>query len=154
MGDRPEPAGSRDGGALPGQAGRTGTWLVLLMALFAGVSFLLFRWHGERSLEARGPETPFRAARELIEADNTLVGLLGGIRRVEPLEVVGVNRPAGASVSALAVGSRDSARVYVDLAVEDGRWVPLRTSAVLMDGRRLPPQSFPRPRLEPVPAVR
>ncbi|MGH7571223.1 MAG: hypothetical protein ACREMK_05205 [Gemmatimonadota bacterium] len=120
------------------------------MALFAGIAFLLFRWYGERALEARGPDTPFQAAREEIEADNTLVGLLGGIRRVEPVEVVGENRPAGASVSALAVGSRDSARVYLDLAVQDDRWTVVRASARLAGGRRLPLEGTGRPRLEPI----
>ena len=135
---------------------RSGTALVLLFALFTALAWVVFRVYGDRALEARGPDTPITVVRELVEADNTLVGLLGGIRRIEPIEVVGDGGPEGpgASVSALVVGSRDSARVYVDLAVEDGRWVPLRTSAVLMDGRRLPPQSAPRPRLEPVPLVR
>lgn len=135
---------------------RSGTALVLLFALFAALAYVVFRVYGDRALEARGPDTPVTVVRELVEADNTLVGLLGGIRRIEPIEVVGDGGPEGpgASVSALVVGSRDSARVYVDLAVEDGRWVPLRTSAVLTDGRRLPPQSSSRPRLEPVPLVR
>ncbi|MGH7544341.1 MAG: hypothetical protein ACREK7_10420 [Gemmatimonadota bacterium] len=135
---------------------RSGTALVLLFGLFAALAYAVFRVYGERALEARGPDTPVTAVRELVEADNTLVGLLGGIRRVEPIEVVGDTGPegAGASVSAVVVGGRDSARVYVDLAVEEGRWVPLRTSAVLTDGRRLPPRGSPRPRLEPVPAVR
>ncbi|HKY59382.1 MAG TPA: hypothetical protein VJP59_00075 [Gemmatimonadota bacterium] len=135
---------------------RSGTALVLLFALFAALAYVAFRVYGERALEARGPDTPVTAVRELVESDNTLVGLLGGIRRVEPIEVVGDTGPAGAgaSVSAVVVGGRDSARVYVDLAVEEGRWVPLRSSAVLMDGRRLPPRGSPRPRLEPVPAVR
>ncbi|MGH7563882.1 MAG: hypothetical protein ACREK5_05620 [Gemmatimonadota bacterium] len=134
-----------------GRVGRSGTWLVLLMALFAGTAFLLFRWYGERALETRGPDTPFQAARERIEADNTLVGFLGGIRRVEPLEVVGENRSTGAaaSVSALVVGSRDSARVYLDLAVEDDRWTVVRASARLSDGRRLPLDGTGRPLLEP-----
>ncbi|MGH7550546.1 MAG: hypothetical protein ACREK3_07290 [Gemmatimonadota bacterium] len=151
MDGRPGPAGPRGGGASAGLAGRSGTWLVLLMALFAATAFLLFRWYGERALEARGPDTPFQAARERIEADNTLVGVLGGIRRVEPLEVVGENRAGGAaaSVSALAVGSRDSARVYLDLAVEDDRWTVVRASARLADGRRLPLEGPERPLLEP-----
>ena len=136
--------------------GRSGTIVVLLFVLFAGLAYAVFRVYGDRAIEARGPDTPVTAVRELVEADNTLVGVLGGIRRMEPIEVVGDGGPEGpsASVSALVVGSRDSARVYVDLAVEDGRWLPLRTSAVLMDGRRLPPQGSPRPRLEPVPVER
>ncbi len=152
MGGSPEPAGPRGRGPSLASAVRSGTWLVLMMALFAALAFLLFRWYGERAVEARGPDTPFQAARERIEADNTLVGLLGGIRLVEPLEVVGENRPAGAaaSVSALAVGSRDSARVYLDLDVEDDRWTVIRGSARLADGRRLPLEGTGRPRLEPV----
>ncbi len=132
---------------------RSGTALVLLFVLIAAFTYVVFRVYGHRALETRGPDTPVSAVRELVEADNTLVGLLGGIRRIEPIEVVGDSGPdgAGASVSAMVVGGRDSARVYVDLAVENGRWVPLRTSAVLMDGRRLPPEGSPRPRLEPVP---
>ena len=135
---------------------RSGTALVLLFIVFAALAYVVFRVYGDRALEARGPDTPVSAVRELVEADNTLVGLLGGIRRIEPIEVVGDGGPEGpgASVSALVVGSRDSARVYVDLAVEEGRWVPLRTSAVLMDGRRLPAQRSPRPRLEPMSVVR
>lgn len=135
---------------------RSGTALVLVFVLIAAVAYTVFRLYGNRALEARGPDTPVTAVRELVEADNTLVGLLGGIRRVEPIEVVGDSGPegAGVSVSAVVVGGRDSARVYVDLAVEDGRWVPVRTSAVLTDGRRLPPRSFPRPRLDPGPTGR
>lgn len=140
------PTGPRGGTS---RTGRSGIRLVLMMALFAAGAFFLFAWYGHRALEARGPDTPFRAAREVIEADNTLVGLLGGIRRVEPLEVVGENGPAGASVSALAVGSRDSARVYLDLAVDDDRWKVIRASAWLPDGRRLPLDGAGRPRLEP-----
>ena len=135
---------------------RSGTIVVLLFVLFAALAYAVFRVYGDRAIETRGSDTPVTAVRELVEADNTLVGLLGGIRRIDPIEVVGDGGPEGpgASVSALVVGSRDSARVYVDLAVDDGRWVVLRTSAVLMDGRRLPPQSSPRPQLEPVPVVR
>lgn len=164
MGGNPEPAGPRGRGpsvaaglrrsqlGVVDRAGRSGTWLVLIMALFAAMAFLLFRWYGDRALEARGPDSPFEAARERIEADNTLVGLLGGIRRVEPVEVVGENRSngAGASVSALAVGSRDSARVYLDLAVEGARWTVVRASARLAGGGRLPLAGTGRPRLEPV----
>ncbi len=135
---------------------RSGTVLVLLFVLFAALTYVVFRVYGGRALKARGPDTPVTAVRELVEADNTLVGLLGGIRQIEPIEVVGDggSERAGASVSALVVGSRDSARVYVDLALEGGRWVPLRSSAVFADGSRLPPRGAPRPRLEPVPVVR
>ena len=138
-----------DGGADGGRNVRSGTWLVLLLAVFAAAAFLVFRWYGERALEARGPDTPFAAARERIEADNTLVGLLGGMRRVEPLEVVGAPAGAGASVSAVAKGRRDSARIYLDLAIEDGRWKVMRASALLTDGRRLPLEGTERPLLEP-----
>lgn len=139
-----------DGAA--GRVSRSGSWLVLLLALFAAGAFVLFRWYGGRALEDRGPDTPFAAARERIAADNTLVGLLGGIRRVEPLKVVGENRAggAGASVSALAVGSRDTARVYLDLDFETGRWTVVRASARLADGRRLPLDGAGRPVLEPL----
>jgi hypothetical protein len=132
---------------------RSGTALVFLFVVVAGLVYAVFRLYGDRALQARGPDTPVTAVREMVEADNTLVGLLGGIRRVEPIEVVGDNglEPDGVSVSAVVVGGRDSARVYVDLAVEGGRWVPVRSSAVLAGGRRVPPRSSPRPRLEPLP---
>ena len=127
-----------------------------MFVFVAALAYTVFRIYGDRALEARGPDTPVTAVRELVEADNTLVGLLGGIRRVEPIEVVGENATEGdgVSVSAVVVGARDSARVYVDLAVEEGRWVPVRTSAVLADGRRLPPRGGARPRLEPAPSGR
>jgi hypothetical protein len=132
---------------------RSGTALVFLFVVVAGLVYAVFRLYGDRALQARGPDTPVTAVREMVEADNTLVGLLGGIRRVEPIEVVGDNglEPDGVSVIAVVVGGRDSARVYVDLAVEGGRWVPVRSSAVLAGGRRVPPRSSPRPRLEPLP---
>jgi hypothetical protein len=132
---------------------RSGTALVFLFVVVAGLVYAVFRLYGDRALQARGPDTPVTAVREMVEADNTLVGLLGGIRRVEPIEVVGDNglEPDGVSVIAVVVGGRDSARVYVDLAVEGGRWVPIRSSAVLTGGRRVPPRSSPRPRLEPLP---
>jgi hypothetical protein len=132
---------------------RSGTALVFLFVVVAGLVYAVFRLYGDRALQARGPDTPVTAVREMVEADNTLVGLLGGIRRVEPIEVVGDNglEPDGVSVIAVVVGGRDSARVYVDLAVEGGRWVPIRSSAVLTGGRRVPPRSSPPPRLEPLP---
>jgi hypothetical protein len=132
---------------------RSGTALVFLFVVVAGLVYAVFRLYGDRALQARGPDTPVTAVREMVEADNTLVGLLGGIRRVEPIEVVGDNglEPDGVSVIAVVVGGRDSARVYVDLAVEGGRWVPVRSSAVLAGGRRVPPRSSPPPRLEPLP---
>lgn len=134
---------------------RSGTLLVLLFVLFAALAYLAFRIYGDRALEARRPDTPVTAVRELVESDNTLVGLLGGVRRIEPIEVVGENASegAGASVSAVAVGSRDTARVYVDLNVEEGKWVTLRASAVLPDGRRLPLAGLDPPLLEPTAAA-
>lgn len=119
---------------------KSGTRIVLLFVLFAAAAFAAFRIKGGRVMAERPPDTPVTTVRTFVQADNTTVGLVGGIRSVRPLEVhareehgVGTS-----SVSAVVVGARDSGRLLADLEIVDGRWQVVRAAIVLSDGRRLP----------------
>jgi hypothetical protein len=124
---------------------------VLLYALFAAIVFGLFRVYGARVMAGRSPDTPSNAAREFVLADNTVVGLLGGIREVTPIEAVAMNASGapGVALSARVVGTRDSGRFYADIEQVDGRWVVARASLVLPGGERLPLAGGASPALEP-----
>lgn len=130
---------------------RSGTKVVLVFALFAALVFGLLRVYGGRVMAGRTPDTPSNAAREFILADNTVVGLLGGIREVAPLEMVAINRPGspGVALSARVVGARDSGRFYADVEQADGRWRVASASFVHSSGDRLPLAGEGHPALEP-----
>lgn len=96
--------------------------------------------YGGRSLSRRGPDSPLYAAREAIQADNTIVGLVGGIEGFDLLtpEPVGPAPSGRARVAARVLGTRDSGRMIADLALDDGRWVVLEATFTLSDGTTIP----------------
>lgn len=117
---------------------------VVVAVAFAAVMILYARRAGPET----GPLIPETAARELVESDNTVVGLLGGVRKIgwRDEREVGRNEVA---LSAVVFGVRDTGRYYADLVQRDGRWRVERASFVLPDGRRLPLAGDRPPALEP-----
>lgn len=102
--------------------------------------FAVLHAYGGRSLSRRGPDSPEYAAREAIRADNTVVGLVGGIKRFDLIatEPVGPASSGRARVEARVLGSRDSGRMIADLALEDGRWAVREATFTLSDGTTIP----------------
>ena len=96
--------------------------------------------YGGRSLSRRGPDSPAQAAHEVVQADNTVVGLVGGVEGFEPLvsETGGGTGSPRARVEARVVGGRDSGRMSADLVLVDGRWTVLRATFTLSDGTTIP----------------
>lgn len=135
---------------------RSGTKVVLLFGVFAAFAFAIFRIYGERVMSDQPPDTPFHAARAFVQADNTVVGLVGAIREVRPITVRAVNASstrspralAAGAVSAVVVGARDSGRLYADLEAADARWTVIRAAFVLSSGERLPLAGERPPALE------
>jgi hypothetical protein len=118
----------------------TGSRLVLGFLLFATFVFAALQIYGGRSLSRREPDTPAFAAREAAQADNTLVGMLGGVLE---FHVVAIGPPADSSVAATRleariVGARDNGRLLADLAQEDGRWKVRSAVFTFADGRTIP----------------
>ncbi|MGH7565191.1 MAG: hypothetical protein ACREK2_00015, partial [Gemmatimonadota bacterium] len=76
----------------------SGTRVVLGFVLFAAVVFLVLEIYGRGSLDRRDPDSPVAAARAAVQADNTVVGLIGGIASFEPVQVeaMGGQRPPAA----------------------------------------------------------
>ena len=132
----------------------SGTRLVVLFVIVAGVAFIVLRVYGERFSAFRAATTPIAAAREFVSADNTVVGRLGGIREVAAVEV----RPLAAggdtvALSAEVAGPAGGGMLYADLAREGRAWRVLRASFVTPDGARLPlrggPPALAPPNVEP-----
>lgn len=95
--------------------------------------------YGGRSLSRRGPDSPAEAARAAVQADNTVVGLLGGVQGFQPLgSETGVGAGTETRVEARVVGGRDSGRMSADLDLVDGRWTVLRATFTLSDGTSIP----------------
>lgn len=125
----------------------SGTRIVLLFFLLAVVFIVIMYGYGRR-VGSRYRDTPDAVLAERIEADNTVVGLVGGVERV----VVTDEREIGedeVGLAARVLGARDSGRVYADLAERDDRWRVVRAAFVLSGGRRLPLEGSGRPALEP-----
>lgn len=120
--------------------------ILLLAAAFAAAMIL----YATRSRPDAGPPIPESAARELVESNNTVVGSIGGIRRIgwRDERETGRNEVA---LSAVVFGARDSGRYYADLVLRNDRWSVARASFVLPDGRRLPLRGDRAPALEPSP---
>ncbi|HUP00772.1 MAG TPA: hypothetical protein VM737_04535 [Gemmatimonadota bacterium] len=127
---------------------RSGTRVVLLFALFAAVAFGLFRLYGQRAMDERPTDTPLSAARDFVRADNTAVGLLGGIREMRPVEMRALGR-SRVALSAIVIGARGRARLDADMELEDGRWRIARAALRFPDGRRFPLAGEGSPALEP-----
>jgi len=118
----------------------SGSRLVLGFVLFAAVVFAALQIYGERSLARRDPDSPVLAAREAIQADNTIVGLLGGIESFEPVDVEAqsFDGAAGARLEARVLGAHDSGRLVADLTIENGRWIVRSATFTLSDGTTIP----------------
>ena len=118
----------------------TGTRVASGFLLFAlGVLAVLFLY-GRGSLNRRGPDSPAAVAREMLQADNTVVGMIGGMREFETLEVTtsAVADSAAARIEARVLGARDSGRLAAELTLEGGRWRMRRASFTLSDGTTIP----------------
>ena len=112
--------------------------LVLGFVLFAILVFAALEFYGSRSIARRDPDSPVAAARAAVQADNTVVGLIGGIDSFEPIEVEGSNHGDSARVEASVAGARDYGRLVAALAHEDGRWIVRTASFTLSDGTTIP----------------
>lgn len=121
---------------------RSGSRVVLGLLLLVGAVFVVLQTYGGRALSRRAPDSATAALREAVQADNTVVGLLGGIRE---LRVVEERTPNDVStrVEGVVLGSRDSGRLIADLTVREGRWRVRSASVTLSDGRRMPIAGIP-----------
>lgn len=123
----------------------SGTRLVagfLALAVIAGTAFLLYARH---AMETRPPDSPESAAGTAVRADNTAVGLLGGIREVvvRGSERSGDTGFATATVVADVVGARDTATFRAELRGRDGRWFFADGTLAFPDGRSIPIRGSP-----------
>lgn len=112
---------------------RAGSRTVVLLAALAALALLAFLAYGGRATRRAGPDTPAAAARDFARADNTVVGLLGGVRAVQPILD---ERPAPrrASIVATVVGARDSGRLWADLTRAEDRWRVERAAFAVTGG--------------------
>lgn len=118
----------------------TGSRLVLGFVLFAALVFGMLQFYGGRSLARREPDSPIRAAREASQADNTLVGMVGGILEFHVVDIDprADSIPSATRLEARIVGARDSGRLVADLTREDGRWRVRSAAFTLSDGTTIP----------------
>ena len=117
----------------------TGTRLVLAFALFSALVFAALQLYGGRSLSRREPDSPAFAARQVAQADNTLVGLLGGIVEFHVVDVpVPPASPNSARVEARVLGARDSGRLHADLVRLNAGWTVREATFTLSDGTTIP----------------
>lgn len=116
----------------------SGTRLVLAFIVFALVVFAVLRTYGNRSLSRREADSPALAAREAVQADNTVVGLIGAIEEFEIAPGTVSEPPEHARVAARVLGARDSGRLIADLTFEGGRWKVDRATFELTDGTEIP----------------
>ena len=118
----------------------SGTRVVLGCLLFATIVIVVLSTYGKGSLGRRDPDSPDAAARQMVQADNTVVGLLGGISSFESLELemwsaAGV---PSARLEARVVGARDSGRLIAELSQRQGTWAVRRATFTLSDGTTIP----------------
>jgi hypothetical protein len=118
----------------------TGTRVVLGCLLFATVVLAVLSFYGKGSLSRRDPDSPTAAARRMVQADNTVVGLVGGISAFEPVEVetwsaAGI---ASARIEARVVGATDSGRLIAELEQGPDRWTVRQAKFTLSDGTTIP----------------
>ncbi len=118
----------------------TGTRVAIGFVLFAFAVLVVLLLYGRESLSRRGPDSPAAVAREMLQADNTVVGMVGGIRTFETIAVTesAAADPSTALVEARVLGTRDSGRLEAELTREDGRWNMRRASFTLSDGTTIP----------------
>lgn len=117
-----------------------GTRVAIGFVLFALTVLVILLLYGRDSLNRRGPDSPVVAAREMLQADNTVVGLIGAIRQFETLAVTetAVADSPAARLEARVLGARDSGRLTAELTLDDGRWSIRYASFTLSDGTTIP----------------
>lgn len=117
-----------------------GTRVAIGFVLFALAVLVILLLYGRDSLNRRGPDSPVVAAREMLQADNTVVGMIGAIRQFETLAVTetAVADSPAARLEARVLGARDSGRLTADLTLDDGRWSIRYASFTLSDGTTIP----------------
>lgn len=117
-----------------------GTRVAIGFVLFALAVLVALFLYGRDSLSRREPDSPAAVAREMLQADNTVVGMVGGIRTFEPIAVTEntVADSSTAVVEARVLGTRDSGRLRAELIFEGGRWSMRRASFTLPDGTTIP----------------
>jgi hypothetical protein len=115
----------------------------------AGAVLIALLLYSRQATDRTRADTPDGAARQFLQAHNTAIASLGGLREWslegEPNLDEGV-----AAVWAGVIGGRDSGRFYADLEIDEGRWTVRRAALVLAEGGRLPLAGEGRPTLEPV----
>lgn len=116
---------------------RPGSRIVLGLLLFVATVFAVLQVYGGRAASRRAPDSATSALRETVQADNTLVGLLGGIHEIRVTRERAAD-DASARVEATIVGRRDSGRLVADLSIREGRWRVTSGSVTLSDGRTVP----------------
>lgn len=119
---------------------RSGTRVALVCLLFATVVFAVLSIYGRGSLSRRDPDTPEAAARLAVQADNTAVGLLGGIGSFEPVDVERWSEDGipVARVVAIVTGARDSGRLLAEVSRQRDAWTVRRSTLTLSDGTTIP----------------
>lgn len=118
----------------------TGTRVVLGCLLFATLVLAVLSFYGKGSLSRRDPDSPATAARRMVQADNTVVGLIGGISVFEPVEVEtwSAEGIAAARIEARVVGASDSGRLVAELQRDTGGWTVRQAKFTLADGTTIP----------------
>lgn len=119
---------------------RTGTRVAIGSLLFTLAVLLVLLLYGRGSLSRRDPDSPAAVAREMLLADNTVVGMVGGIREFEPTTVTEttVADSLTAFVEARVIGARDSGRLRAELTVRGGRWRMGDAAFTFSDGTTIP----------------
>jgi hypothetical protein len=118
----------------------TGSRVVVGFLLLALGVFALLTFYGRGSLSRREPDSPAAVAHEMLQADNTVVGVIGGIREFETLAVTenAVGDSSAVLLEARVLGTRDSGRLTAELTLAGGRWSLRRASFTLSDGTTIP----------------
>lgn len=118
----------------------TGTRLVIGALLFGLGVLVVLVLYGRESMGRRQPDSPSTVAREMLQADNTVVGMVGGMRAFEVLTLTerAVDGSPTAALEARVLGTRDSGRFEVELIFEAGRWSMRRGSFTLSNGTTVP----------------
>jgi hypothetical protein len=116
-----------------------GTRLAIGALLFGLAALGALSFYGRDSLLRREPDSPATVAREMVQADNTVVGLIGAIRSFEPsVTRREVADSSFALVEARVLGARDSGHLAAEMAVEAGRWTMRSARFTLSDGTTIP----------------
>ena len=118
----------------------TGTRLAIVSMLFGLGVLVVLVLYGWESMGRREPESPSTVAREMLQADNTVVGMVGAIRVFEVLALTesAVEDFPTATLEARVLGTRDSGRFEAEVTFDAGRWSMRRANFTLSDGTTIP----------------